>query len=226
MLGRAYLSGVGIEKDELKGFDWISKSAEQKDTIAIYILGGCYENGLGVTADPQKAFQCYKEAVDMGYANALLQVARCYYKGIGVKQSYSDAFEWAKKACTKGIRDALAPVAYAYRQGEGTKKDLALALEYYTKAIELAEDNNGDLYFEMALCYNEMSKKSKAVEYYKKAADLGSARALYCLAICYGKGDGVKMDMEKCKSLLRKCANQNEDEEAKRLAKEVLNSIN
>ena len=46
----------------------------------------------------------------------------------------------------------------------------------------------------------------KAIEYYQKAADLGSGAALFNLAVLYADGRGVEQSFEKAEEYYRKAA--------------------
>ena len=41
------MNGDGVEKDEVKAFEWYKKSAEQEYSDAQCHHGYCYENGIG-----------------------------------------------------------------------------------------------------------------------------------------------------------------------------------
>ncbi|EXX57775.1 hypothetical protein RirG_204020 [Rhizophagus irregularis DAOM 197198w] len=60
------LHGIGIEKDEVKAFEYYKKSAEKGYLNGIYILGCCYENGIGTEIDKEKAIELYKDAAKRG----------------------------------------------------------------------------------------------------------------------------------------------------------------
>lgn len=225
-LGLLYLHGTGIDADEQKAFYWLSKAVEQNDTIAINAIGYCYENGKGVTVDAEKAFHCYKQAYEMGYNDAFFNLHRCYYSGIGTEQSHETAFREAIKATQKKIPVALFYAGYACQYGEGTPKNCKEALSYYKQFLETSIDGPvEEIWFYMALCYAELSDKPNMIECYKKSADKGFARAQYNLAICYGNGEGVPVNIEKAKSLLRQCSTQKADEEVRNKAKAILDSI-
>lgn len=213
------------ERDENKAFYWINKAAEQNDTVAVHSLGYCYEYGHGVEANPQKAFECYVRAYTLGYGFSAYNISLCYYFGTGVEQSYEKSFEWCKKAVDKGVKKAYASLAYAYHKGEGTVKNLPLAIQYYQKGLETNEDEKGGVLFDMALAYAELSQYGKMIACYQQSADLGYPGSMYNLALCYANGNGVAINMEKCKMLMRKCANQNDDVEVKKLAQETLKSM-
>ena len=58
-VGYLYANGLGVKKDEAKGFEWIMKAAEKGDRVAI---GDFYEKGKGVAPDPNKAAEWHAKA--------------------------------------------------------------------------------------------------------------------------------------------------------------------
>src|SRR2546430_1670593 len=62
-LGVYYEKGIGIEKNEVKAFDWYQKAAENGVKEAQFNLGVYYEKGIGTEKDEVKAFfWCQKVA--------------------------------------------------------------------------------------------------------------------------------------------------------------------
>ena len=55
-LGSMYASGVGVEHDDAKAFEWISKSADQGNTEAMSLLSLMYGAGRGVKHDFSTAY--------------------------------------------------------------------------------------------------------------------------------------------------------------------------
>ena len=60
--GMSYLRGNGVDKDEIKAVEWLTKSANQDYESAEFFLGGCYKYGTGVGKDLDKANELYSKA--------------------------------------------------------------------------------------------------------------------------------------------------------------------
>ena len=225
VIGNAYLVGDGVEKNEELGYSWTKRAAEQGDTTAIYNLGYCYENGAGVAKNQEKAFSFYKQSADLGLDFSIVALSKCYKSGIGIDKSDQKAFEYAQKGMTKNIPEACYLLGLYYEYGTNTKIDYAKAIECYEKALALNIENPREVYFYEALCYDNLEKSVKAVEYYKMAVALGSVEAQYNLAMHYLNGDGVSRNLLQAKTLLKKCALQNESKEIKRYANEKLSKM-
>lgn len=103
-------------------------------------------------------------------------------------KNHNLAFNWYKKSADTGNIDALFEVAEAYIFGHGIKKDRYKAFEYCKKA-----GLKGHKYaqFELASFYNYgieckcTINKTKALEWYKKAAENGLIEAYYSIGMFY-----------------------------------------
>ena len=64
-VGICYMNGIGVEKDEYEGFQWLQQAAESDHPFAMYAIGECYEHGKGVEKDQEKAQEWYQKAADV-----------------------------------------------------------------------------------------------------------------------------------------------------------------
>jgi TPR repeat protein len=62
MIGVAYMTGEGVEKDINQAIEWFEKAAEFGLPGAMYALGMLYEDGKGVPLDTDKAQAWYAMA--------------------------------------------------------------------------------------------------------------------------------------------------------------------
>ena len=65
-LGRMYIFGRGVEKDQTKGYGLLLNAAEQGDTNAIYDVAFGFLVGLYEKRDMQKAKNLFLEAAEKG----------------------------------------------------------------------------------------------------------------------------------------------------------------
>ena len=73
-LGRCYLRGVGVGKDELEAVKWIRKAADQGYANAQYDLGSMYEKSQGVPKDENEALKWFRQAAEQGHVAAETKV--------------------------------------------------------------------------------------------------------------------------------------------------------
>lgn len=90
-MGRCYDKGHGVAEDNVKAFQWYSKSAAQNYHKAQYQLGRCYKKGKGVAKDKTKAFQYFSKSAKQGNAKAQFALGECYFEGKGVAQDKAKA---------------------------------------------------------------------------------------------------------------------------------------
>jgi uncharacterized protein len=63
-LGRMYIAGTGIEKDDAKALYWIKHSADKKHLPAVKVMANAYRVGLlGLQVDPDQAASWETKAV-------------------------------------------------------------------------------------------------------------------------------------------------------------------
>ncbi|RIA82869.1 hypothetical protein C1645_834689 [Glomus cerebriforme] len=60
----------GVEKNEVKGFEYYKKSANQEYLNAQLQLGYCYSEGIGTDVNKTKALELYKIAAEKEHINA------------------------------------------------------------------------------------------------------------------------------------------------------------
>ncbi|MDR0790804.1 MAG: tetratricopeptide repeat protein [Bacteroidales bacterium] len=124
--------------------------------------------------DYQEAIECYEKVIklkpDDAEAYFLMGVAYCYWN-----EQYEKAIE-----CYKKVIELTPDNIFVYFNLGDTylvwKQDYQKAIECYEKAIEL-EPDYGYTYRSIGTVYLKSGNISQAIEYYKKAAELGDEEA-------------------------------------------------
>ena len=102
--------GFGVEKNEVKAFQYYEKASLHGSIEAIYRLGICYGSGEGVIKDEQKALSFFIEAANKGNRDAIKKMALLYRHGIGVglsmikKSSYEKTITLIKEIQTGSVK--------------------------------------------------------------------------------------------------------------------------
>jgi TPR repeat protein len=135
-LGRMYLSGEGIAKDEAAAFAWLTLAAKNGDAEANNMLGRCHENGWGTPRDFESAGRHYAIAACAGDAWAQYNLGHLFLDGQGVPRDPDKAFAWYKRASDQGHVRAMNLLARCYEEGWGAPRDLPLAGAWYRKSAE------------------------------------------------------------------------------------------
>lgn len=143
-----------------------------------YTIANMYRSGFGVPQDRELAFKLYKKAAELGNIQAQQELGDIYYFGEETKQSYSKANYWYEKAAKSGNADAQMKLGYAYMNGEGFTVNYGKAKYWLQLADKQDQPGAG---YHLGILYFEGKGVSrdniKAVSFFKKSCDAGSALA-------------------------------------------------
>ena len=179
-IGKMHCYGLGTEQDYAQAFEWFLKSAKEGNKFAQYSLGNLYYYGNGVERDLSQAFLWYQKSSSQGQPYASYSIAQMYNKGEYVSQSEENAQRYYKNA-------------------------LSGFLELESK--DQADDN---LYYKLG----SMFKKGlgtdidmdKAIDYFKRSAEMNNTNAKRTLALEYISGKHLELDIENGLEMLTECA--------------------
>jgi TPR repeat protein len=203
-IGEMYFKGYGEKSDKIKenveeALKWYMKSAEQGYIDAQIKLGDMYHYGEGIDGDDEEAFKWYMKAAEQGDPDACYIVGTLYEMGDYVEENEYEAFEWYKKAVDAGCDYAEEELQKEY------------GITKYSSESEINEVR-GNLLNELGNRYHYGTGVNidyhKAVEYYRKASDLGNMYAQFNLALDYEQGTGVEKNYSIAVSLYNESAKQ------------------
>jgi TPR repeat protein len=170
-LGVMYARGKGVARDDAQAIQWYRRAADKGDADAMNNLGAIYETGQGVTESPGGALKWYHLAADKGHAGAMANLGRLYEKGYGVAADRVQALLWYERAAGQGSANAMNRLGLICEE----KKDYAAAVQWYRKA---AAKNDPGALGNLGYCYETgrgvRTDLNQALDYYRKAAGLGS----------------------------------------------------
>jgi TPR repeat protein len=208
-LGNCYANGIGVPKDEAEAFKWFHEAAEQCDKIdtmhrlksefvyilkAMFKLGNCYQNGRGITKSEEQGVTWYRKTIAFGEKIIANQGSKP--ADIGTVDSNDERIFLAE--LESAIIDISIPV--------GVRDVLGIAM------------------IRLGICYAQGTgvpkDEAEAVQWCRKAADLGNALGMYNLGVCYYNGIGVPKDEAEAIKWYRKAADLDVAE-----AKEILAKI-
>ena len=231
-----YREGIGTQKNPAKAVEWYTKAADDDYYPAMCELAEMYQNGEGVQKDEGRAFELYKKAAEADFEVAFEPLAEIYYdrknyerafeyfskaadndyiiamfylgsmyeSGKGIEQDYAKSFEWYKKAADEGDFYAMGKIAYDYAEGLGVWQNFGEAVFWYEKAID---GGNKYAIAELGELYYENEYFTKALKYYKLAAENGNAEYMNRVGVMYASGKGVTPDDYEAVKWYRKAAN-------------------
>ena len=192
---------LNTEQDLKKAAQNFKRSMEiDENPIGLNGLGNAYYEGKICEKNYPQAFDFYERAINLGNIDALNNAGICYEYGLGTEKNKDKALELYKKAMEKYHGEAMANYAIlkikiAINTGNYECFSECLILLFYAS---LLRKNNADIFYYIGILYelgidlfndNNVIKNSYlAFLHYKKAGQLGNAKALTKMGICLYNG--------------------------------------
>jgi len=167
------------------------EAAEAGNVQAQFHLGVAY-SGSGTDRDCAASVASFKKAADQGYAPAQAALGGMYNQGNCVPRDNAVALMWTRKAADQGYALAQLFLGSMYLSGTAVKPDYKAALDLFRSAIDqeaLTLDPVGRVvlgpkasaFYFLGLIYEAgrgvPRDPAQAVNWYQRAADIGSAEA-------------------------------------------------
>ena len=198
----------------LQGFLQIEPNSKKLKPYVQYRIGKMFCHGLGTEQDYEKAFEWFERSAKQKNKFAQFSLANLYYYGSGVEKDLSQAFLWYQRSSSQGQPYAAYSIAQMYRYGEYVTKDNDTAQRYYKQAlsgflkIESDDMANDDLFYKLGQMFKlglgTNSDVTKAIEYFKRSAEMNNKNGLFE----YGKalliGEHIPQDTDSAVKLLEK----------------------
>ena len=222
---------MDIEPNADYMFPYESKSTKPKDmrSYVWYRIGKMHCYGLGTEQDYAEAFKWFKKSAIEGNKFAQFSLANLYYYGNGTDQSYEQAYHWYTAASNQGQPYAAYAIAQMYANGEYVGNDESEAKRYYKQALagflKLEADDQADdnLLYKIGRMFRlglgTEVDVPKAVDYFKRAADLGNRNARRTMALEYISGENVEQDIDRGIDMLTELADCGDTMSAYKLGK-------
>ena len=202
-LGCCYRDGTGVKQDYGKMHEYYRLAVEKGNADAQFNLGYAYQVGLGVEPDYNEAYRLYQLSADQGFPVAMFAVGDCCFLGNGVEKNLQQATEWYRKSLDAGYEPDETDRAHL-KEVLGTEAPGTEAPGTEAPAAEMTPE---ELYQAGKAAY-EAGDFAKAMEYYRRAADAGSADGLRSIGNLYANGEGVEVDPKKAREYYDRAAAQ------------------
>ena len=193
-LGCCYRDGTGVKQDYGKMHEYYRLAVEKGNADAQFNLGYAYQVGLGVEPDYNEAYRLYQLSADQGFPVAMFAVGDCCFLGNGVEKDLQQAAEWYRKSLDAGYVPDETDRAHM-KEVLGTEAPGTEAPGTEAPAAEMTPE---ELYQAGKAAY-DAGDYAKAMEYYRRAADAGSADGLRSIGNLYANGEGVEVDPKKAR---------------------------
>ncbi len=190
-LGRAYEDGNGVPQSDNQAVKWYRAAAEQGNATAQNDLGLMFRSGRGVEQDKAEAVKWYRKAAKQENPNALFNMGTAYYNGDGVSIDDVWAYAWFLLAQNFGSQPGTDAVK-RMKEGEAGRSQSA------------AFERIGDMYQKGD---DLPQNSSKAIDWYRKAAEIGDGREQIKLANLLLQGQSAASNYGEVHSLCERAAN-------------------
>jgi TPR repeat protein len=105
-LGRCYVGGHGVVKDEARGLALGRESSAAGSCFGQFVVGVYYRYGRrgSVAQDYTEAARLFHLAADQGHGLAQYSLGRMFEDGLGVAQDRAEAIRWHRLAAAHGLQ--------------------------------------------------------------------------------------------------------------------------
>lgn len=209
-------------KDYKRAMYWFEQSALQDFGEAQYYVGFYRLEGRGCTQDVEHAWEWFLRGAENGVPAAMYMTAQFLAEGLFCQRDEGAAFNWFMEAARSGYEDAINVIALCYENGVYVAKNQTIAdkwrkgfiVEEYipeeTEEPQPLSDDGEELYQSARRCLSQQDYEGAAV-FYRRAAELGHARAQCSYGKCLYTGSGVEKSVAGAFSWFSKAAEQNLD---------------
>ena len=190
------LGKLNLEDGNLDdGIKWLESAAGKDMPYASYKLGVVYSSDEYGVRDDVRADEHFNKALNL-FVSAYeeqpddilaYQVGRMYLSGQGTEPDIEKAVEWFNKAAGQDNPDALYQLGYIYRNEEYGIANKNVSYNYFHSAFEIFLSNyevnpyDSDAAYKLGSMYHYglgiEQDINKAIEWYKKSAELGNKKA-------------------------------------------------
>ena len=176
------------------------EKAEQGDAEAQSLLSWMYSAGFYIGQDYAEAAKWLRKLAEQGDAESQNNLGRVYAYGEVGPNDNVEAAKWFRKAAEQGLAQAQFNLGWMYEHGQGMPKDEVEAAKWYQKAADQgygkqnigygakAQNNLGEIFCKLGVMYENDEAEQKnnreahacvlaALEWYRKAVELGNAKA-------------------------------------------------
>ncbi|MDE1163352.1 MAG: tetratricopeptide repeat protein [Acidobacteriaceae bacterium] len=168
-----------------QSLDLVREAALSGVHQAQVMFGQILLDGKLLERNPTWALHWFERAAKSGNIMAMNMVGRCLDQGWGAPQSPTMAYPWFRRAAEAGLDWGMYNLATALILGRGVKEDKTAGYIWLQKAAELNHAKSITLlagFYEDGWVVEQNTRK--AIELYKKSAELGDFRGQFNYARC------------------------------------------
>ena len=201
---------------------WFQQSALQDFGEAQYYIGFYKLEGRGGPQDVEQAWEWFLRGAENGVPAAMHMTAQFLAEGIFCERDEDAAFKWFMTAARAGYEESINVIALCYENGVYVAKNPQIAqkwrggftieeyIEERTEEPKPLSNDGEELYQTARRCLSNQDYEGAAM-FYKRAAEMGHARAQCSYGKCLYIGSGVAKNPAGAFAWFAKAAEQNLD---------------
>lgn len=141
-LAEKYLTGDGVDKNEAKHLELLTKACDLKSSRACNNVGTSWSDGKNGATDKDhvKARKFYDKACSMKNGLGCFNLGNVFRLGEGVPVDVKAAAGHFKKSCDLAEAKGCTELGIMYYEGKGVPRDPDKALELLKKACDLKSE--------------------------------------------------------------------------------------
>lgn len=217
-LGRLHTMGYGVKADNAEAVKWFTRAAQQDFPLAQAALGLMYVQGKGVERNRAKALYWSEKAVgpiragvQSGDPESQLLLGKLHLIGLAVSRDQKAGLALIRQAADSNvILEAQADFIRVAWDDKLVERETVKNTFYLKQAQPGAARNYAPAVVYLGIHHqagiDTVKNEAKAVELFRKAAEVEFPYGQYRLAMCYEKGIGVAKDFNEGLRLCRKAA--------------------
>lgn len=187
-----YLFGYEVERNIGEAIKWYKKAAQLNSPLAYHNLGYlCFQD----SELHDTAIGYFKKATELGYAESAYMLGIMFLYGYGTEKEPNTALSYFVSAFELGKEQTCRALGDLFFQGafDDGKQNIDKAIEWYLcgvdKQVLSCVEVLGDCYY---FGFGVNIDYDLAFDFYKTAAEKGSANAAFMLGTMYSSGQSVK----------------------------------
>lgn len=224
LYAEALMQRQALPRDAAEALLWFRKGAEAGHLPSQARLGALYLDGArGVRADPAQGVALLEQAAAQGDPAAMFHLGRARLNGLGTAKDVKAGLNLTKRAAEGGDKNGMLLYYALLIEGQVTPEDRAAAKEWLRKAAEAGQPQAMGFW---GVELRQRKEFEAAIPWLKDGALQGDRNAMFTLASCYIRGEGVNKDLSQARKLLSEVAQGAPGSELGRRAAKALGIIN
>ena len=171
--GRMFAEGIGVKRDDVQGFHYLSLAAKLGHVDADYLRAVMINSGRALSGSEEDAVQMFKKHADEGNAEAAFRYGLALFDGYVVERNLENAVKYLKQAVSGGIENAIFPLASASQESG----DIENATTWYLRATKLPEPESRQAWARLGEIHYAQKKLDESYRAYKSAYEAGHVKA-------------------------------------------------